>query len=400
MGRPRNVSNVALPRHLYRRTDGRFYFRDPRNQRTFSLGRDEVTARAQAEEVNRSLGRLGLRLGLIDRIDGCAPQTLAAWLGQYDALLAADRSLSAATLKQYRSMSRQLCEVLGHAVLAELQPQQIAQALARWQSQGLEKRAHALLAFLRRACSTAIGQGWLAVGRNPTQGLRIKTLGVVRQRLSLDEFHQLHAAAARHERWVQRWLELAVLTTLRLADLLAVCWHRGESTARGWVDGSHLRVRTAKRNVPIAIPLSLSLPPAGRWTIATVLDAIRSDGVASPWVIRRSGEQRHSPPGATIRPRAVETVFAKLVSEAGIRVAEGFTRPTPHELRSLGLRLHRGCHGREFARHLGTHSSEQTADLYQDPRGAGWLMIPLPPRPSAGRLAAARASADRPADHP
>ena len=89
-------------------------------------------------------------------------------------------------------------------------------------------------------------------------------------------------------------------------------------------------------------------------------------------------------------------MFAGLVAAAGIVIEPARTRPTPHELRSLGLRLHHVCHGRDFARHLGAHQSQQAADVYQDPRGSGWVVIPLPPRPKTACVAAAAAAAAGP----
>jgi hypothetical protein len=388
MGRPRSHLNRDLPDNLYRRPDGRFYFRDPRTSQTFALGRDEAAARAEAAEVNERLSRITVRRSLIHRVRGCAPQTVAAWLGRYEELLAADPSLSAATLKQYRSLNRQLCEVLGDRVLTELRPHEIAPVLGRWRTEGRQTRGHSLLAHLRRACAAAIGDGWLPIGCNPTEGLRMKKPTVRRQRLTLEDFHRLHAAAATHEPWVRRWLELAVVTTLRIADLLAISWRRMPDSS-GWVDDAHLRVRTAKRGVPLAIPLGLTLPPAGSWSIGSVLADIEADGVSSAWVIRRTRRRPNAPAGSPIRPRTAEEVFAELLVAAGVELQPGRTRPTPHELRSLGLRLHRVCHGREFARHLGSHESEHSADIYQDPRGAGWLVIPLPPRPDRAKLAAA-----------
>jgi len=393
MSRPRSEPNRHLPDNLYRRSDGRLYFRDPRNGRTFSLGRDEAFARAQATEVNAELARLtAAQNRLARRVQGCGPRSLAAWLRRHDEIMTGDESLSDATRVQYRSLSRQLTQALGDRMLSELKPEHISAALEPWRKAGQHHRAHALLAHLRRACVAAIGQGWLAVGHNPTEGLRIKKPGVRRQRLTLDEFHRLHAVAADHEPWVQRWLELAVLTTLRLADLLGLTWSGGP-LARGWVDRSHLRVRTSKRGVPLAIPLALSLPPLGPWSIASILAAVEADGVASPRIIRRSPARSATAAGSPITPRLAEEIFGRLIAAAGVEVEPGRTRPTPHELRSLGLRLHRACHGREFARHLGSHESDQVADLYQDPRGSGWLVIPLPTRPSPGRQGATSTAA-------
>ena len=339
-------------------------------------------------EVNLAIADLSGRERLLHRVRGGGSRSVGAWLTRYQDLLAADHTLTPATRAQYRSLSRQLAEALGSFALVELEPEHIARVLVTWKAAGRWSRAAALLAFLRRSCAAAIGEGWLPVGRNPTEGLRVKIPGVRRQRLTLGDFERLHAAAAAHEPWVRRWLELAVLTTLRIGDLLALGWTKGDGGS-GYVEGDELRVQTAKRGVPIAIPLRLTLPPVGAWSVGGVLAAIRSDGIVSARVIRRSRAWPNAPVGSGITPRAADAVFAGLVAEAGIVVQPTNTRPTPHELRSLGLRLHHVCHGRDFARHLGGHRSEQAADIYQDPRGTGWVVIPLPPRPKTSRVAAA-----------
>jgi hypothetical protein len=203
-------------------------------------------------------------------------------------------------------------------------------------------------------------------------------LGVRRQRITLDQFHAIHEAAGTREPWVQRWLELAVLTTLRGGDLLALQWRRTPTNQRGWIEDGQLRVVTQKRGRPIALPLGLGLAAAGPWTIDSVLASIRADGVASTRILRRSQSRPGVRVGAGLTLRAVEAEFADLVAATGVIVEQGKTRPTPHELRSLGLRLHRAVHGREWARHLGTHTNEATADAYADPRGSEWTVIPLP----------------------
>lgn len=395
MSRPRSARNRDLPSNLYRRRDGRFYFRDPRNGRTFALGRDAASARLQALEVNVALAAHSGRERLLDRVHGCGSRTLRAWLVRYQELTAADPGLTPTTRVQYRSLCRQLNESLGDFTLTQLQPAHIAAALGAWKAAGRWSRAAALLAHLRRVCAAAIGEGWLPVGRNPTEGLRVKNPGVRRQRLTLGDFHQLYDAATAVEPWVQRWLELAVLTTLRIGDLLGLCWTRDDQGS-GFVEGHELRVRTAKRGVPIAIPLALTLPPAGPWSVESVLAAVRSDGIVAPRIIRRQREWPNAPAGSGISPRAADAVFAGLVAAAGIVIEPARTRPTPHELRSLGLRLHHVCHGRDFARHLGAHQSQQAADVYQDPRGSGWVVIPLPPRPKTACVAAAAAAAAGP----
>jgi len=286
VSRPRSARNRDLPCNLYRRRDGRFYYRDPRTGRTFALGRDAASARAQALEVNVTLAAHSGRERLLDRVHGGGSRTLRSWLVRYQEITASDPGLTPTTRVQYRSLSRQLADSLGDFTLAHLQPEHIAAALAAWKAAGRWSRAAALLAHLRRACAAAIGEGWLPVGRNPTEGLRVKHPGVRRQRLTLGDFHRLHDAAAALEPWVQRWLELSVLTTLRIGDLLGLCWNRGDQGS-GFVKGQELRVRTAKRGVPIAIPLALSLPPAGPWSVGSVLDAIRHDGIVAPRIIRR-----------------------------------------------------------------------------------------------------------------
>ena len=170
MSRPRSARNRDLPSNLYRRRDGRFYFRDPRNGRTFALGRDAASARMQALEVNVALAAHSGRERLLDRVHGCGSRTLRSWLVRYQEITAADPSLTPTTRVQYRSLCRQLGESLGDFTLTQLHPEHIAAALGAWKAAGRWSRAAALLAHLRRVCAAAIGEGWLPVGRNPLRG--------------------------------------------------------------------------------------------------------------------------------------------------------------------------------------------------------------------------------------
>lgn len=377
MSRPRAAASRRLPPNLYRRADGRYYFRDPRSGKTFGLGRDLAAAVAQAAEVNVQLAQLRARARLTHRVAG-GGGTLGDWLDEHGKALDADTGLSEGTRKVYRSLTALLRGALGDRVLGELLPADVAAALRPWTAAGKGQQAWALLQHLRRALAAAAAAGQIPVDYDPTRGLRVRRTAPKRQRLTLDDFLKLHEAAAGREPWVRRWLELGLLTTLRGGDLLGLHWRRATPEVTGWIEDEQLRVVTGKRGHKIAIPLGLGLPVAGAWTVESVLAAIRADGVASQRLLRRSWRRPGVRVGAGIKLGTAEAVFGDLVAAAGIVVEEGKTRPTPHELRSLGLRLHRAAHGREWARHLGTHTDEATADGYADPRGSEWVVIPLP----------------------
>ena len=149
VSRPRSARNRDLPSNLYRRRDGRFYFRDPRTGRTFALGRDAASARMQALEVNVALAKHSGRERLLDRVHGCGSRTLRSWLVRYQELTAADPGLTPTTRVQYRSLSRQLGESLGDFTLSQLQPEHIAAALGAWKAAGRWSRAAWSLATLR-----------------------------------------------------------------------------------------------------------------------------------------------------------------------------------------------------------------------------------------------------------
>lgn len=126
MSRPRAASNRRLPDNLYRRLDGRLYFRDPRTGKTHSLGRDLGSAVAQAVEVNIQLQDLRARARLTHRLNG-GGATLAAWLDEYGQALAADETLSVGTRRIYRGMSGLLAGAMGSRVMAEMTPADVSE---------------------------------------------------------------------------------------------------------------------------------------------------------------------------------------------------------------------------------------------------------------------------------
>jgi enterobacteria phage integrase len=74
-----------------------------------------------------------------------------------------------------------------------------------------------------------------------------------------------------------------------------------------------------------------------------------------------------------VHPQTIAGAFHDAVKRAGIKVEDGKTPPTFHELRSLGIRLYKaeGYNPKELA----GHKDEATTALYADSRGAEWIDV-------------------------
>lgn len=370
---------MGLPANLYRRPDGRFVFRDPRTGKSHAMGRDVVSAKAQAAEANVHLANLTRKPRLVHRLDGSSTRTLGAWLAEWQKETEASEDIAWATKRQYRSNNKQLSAALGDRVLTELAPPDIAEVIKRWgKDDGKPTKAKQMLGHLRQACDAAIAAGWLPVGQNPTAGLKAGKVTVKRQRLTFAQFKSLHEIAVKHyEPWLASWLELELLTALRLNDSLGVQFRESKG-ATAWVERDVLCCIIDKTDMKAQFPLDLYQPKWGPRTLREVIADCRKTNIVTPFVIHHSRHGYRYRVGRKVTKNTVNEHFTELVERAGIKVAAGATPPTPHELRSLSLRLYNEAFGTEFAKALGTHKSDQSAATYQDKRGAEWHVIPLP----------------------
>ena len=193
---------------------------------------------------------------------------------------------------------------------------------------------------------------------------------VMRDRLTMDQFKQIHAVALQQRMpWVARAMELALITAQRREDI-AVMEFRQRKGSSAWVEDDHLCVVQIKTDTKVRIPMNVGL---NGWTIDGVVKLCR-DNVVSTYFLhapRIRGNRKHQ----TIDLGTISRAFAECRKLAGITWTEGKRPPSFHEIRSLAIREYKKKFGKEFGQAIAGHKNASTTELYCDVRGAEWVEV-------------------------
>ena len=352
---------MDLPDNLYE-SGGYYTWRHPGTKKRYGLGRDRQDAIGQAKEANAALcapSRLTERISVPAR-------TLRDYMGTYRAALDA-RTLAARTRYGRKRHLVAIEKALADVAIGP-RPEEAAEITRRsalflrgYADVGKRRMAKALRATLIDLYAAMAGDGWLTI--NPATVIKLEPAPVKRARLTLDDFWRIHEEAGKDDPWVQRSMELALVTLQRREDVARMSFRS--------VDSARLSVRQSKTGVRLRIPLELRLDTIGL-SVGEVIARCR-DAVVSPSLLHHTRHQGRAKPGRAVHPQTVGRAFTAARIRAGIAVEEGRTPPTFHELRSLGIRLYQQQGYDPQA--LAGHKDAATTAVYLDDRGSEWIDV-------------------------
>lgn len=364
--RPRKPHRRELPPYLYARRDRRtgtvYYSYRAADGHEHGLGTNREAAIEQAIEANRQRLR-PKRAPLVERITAGSTLLMSAWIDTYAQRLEQRfeaGELRRATLTDTVQLLRRTSAVMGHLPLATISTRDVADWMRWFTDQGKARMAQRVRSTLRECLREAIADGLISA--NPVDPTRAPRARVQRNRLTLDQFRAIYAAAAELDPWVQRMMELAIVTGQRRHDL-------GAMRFSDLQDG-YLQVVQSKTGARLRLDLSLRLDVLG-WSLADVIRRCR-DAVVSPWLLHYARAHVSSKRGARVAIQTMSNVFARA------RAASGLTwsgpPPSLHEIRSLSARLYAEQGGVNVQSLLGHKNATMTA-IYRDTRGTEWIDV-------------------------
>jgi hypothetical protein len=371
MIRPRKKGKPAVP-NLYE--DGGYYsWRHPVTGKTYGLGRNRQAAIHQAIEANLHVEELIAKPRLLDRLTDDADRTVARWIERYESEVLPERDYKRATERLARAMGRAVVKAHGEFHIARWTPLHANELIRSYARQGKRQMALQLRSYLIDLCGEAVNAGWLP--SNIAANIRTPKVTVQRARLALEDFLAIYAKAGEiHHPWVQRAMELALVTGQRREDLAAIEFAPSK-TAKSWVEGSWMRVIQQKtkntEGARIAIPLSLRLQ-AVNWSVGEVVSRCR-DNVLSRFLLHHSHRGARIQPGDPIGLQSLTRTFSEALKASSVAWEEGRTPPSFHEIRSLSKRLY-DQQGTDTKALLG-HKSDKIAATYADPREPRWIEV-------------------------
>jgi hypothetical protein len=371
MIRPRKKGKPAVP-NLYE--DGGYYsWRHPVTGKTFGLGRNRQSAVHQAIEANLHVEELLVKERLVDRITDDQKRTVKNWIKRYEDEILPERNRKAATIRLAKAMGRAVLKEYADYHMSRLEPKHVDDLVRAYARQGKRQMARLLRSYLIDMCGKAVNAGWSKM--NIAAEIDPVSVEVRRARLDLDAFLAIYRKAGEiHHPWVQRAMELALVTGQRREDLAAIEFS-ASAKATAWVDGGWLRVIQQKSKTAsgsrVAIPLSLRLQ-AVHWSVGEIVSKCR-DNVLSRYLLHHSHRGARIQPGDPIGLQSLTRTFSEALKASGVAWEEGRTPPSFHEIRSLSKRLY-DQQGTDTKALLG-HKSDKIAGMYGDPREPRWIEV-------------------------
>ncbi|MGM0703842.1 MAG: tyrosine-type recombinase/integrase [Pseudomonadota bacterium] len=355
--RPRKRKNKGLEPNLYEH-DGYYVYRRPDTGTRHGLGRD----RAKAQDAARILNaRLMQGVDYVARVMGEEGDTLGAtvkgWLAEW---VEPDRKLSNWTKKAKRGRGNRLIEDAGGLPLAQL--------TTRWCAQYLDEHHQGSAyvqyrAVLSQVCQYAQTKGWLE--SNPVEPTRSSNqYQKQRRRLTVEQFQAIHALAPE---WMQVAMELALLCLFGRAEVINA---RFDDVRDGRLH--YVRQKTKERSKTAYVAIALTPP------IEELIKRARALPPMSPYIVhhqpgrmRRSASKEH---WTQLSGDQLSKEFARLREQVpSIARLPDKAKPTFHEIRALGSRLHERA-GTDVAaiQVLMGHADPEMTEVYLDGHDIRW----------------------------
>lgn len=363
--RPRKQGAKDLPPNLYRKTDARngvtyYTYRDPVSGRSFGLGKDKEAAIRESVAANMAMiapASLGERIAA----PAATPaRPFSKWVAEYLTIYEA-RGLADESVRNARMRLKRLDAAFGKMDIRGISTMDVAAYLGDLVKAGKAPMAKAMRSLLRDVFMEAIAAGWTE--KNPVEVTKAARVTVKRERLTLEMWRLIYAEAK--SPWLQRAMELAILTGQRREDIASMLFKDER-------DG-HLHVIQQKTGVRLRISTALRLD-ALSLDLGAVIKRCRV-GVLSKHLVHHHRTISRAKAGTPIMLDTISKAFADARDAAAKRhgLNLGERPPTFHEQRSLAARLH-AAEGRDPQALLG-HKSAKMTDLYRDSRGAEWIDV-------------------------
>ncbi|WP_281083951.1 tyrosine-type recombinase/integrase [Klebsiella quasivariicola] len=371
-----NIENLYVK--LDKRTNRIYWqYKDPFTGRWQGFGSDEAVAKAAATELNRLFAsqQLEQSYALIDHARQKQNQNrktqirFKEWVKRYSEILDkrnASGELSDASIYERKFAAKILSDRIANTPLDEVGSREMAAILQEYIDEGKNPMAKNIRSSWADLFKEAQFAGEVPPGFNPALSTRKPNITVKRSRLSLSDWQKIYEAARiNYEPWAINTMNLALITGQRLSDVLNMQFKN--------IKDGYLYVTQIKTGNKIAIPLALRCDAIGM-SLEEAINQCR-DRALSPYLVHHARNKGNVKAGKPLNKSTVSKMFATCHGMAGIDTAEGRTRASFHEQRSLSSRLYakQGINTKDL---LG-HKSTKMAELYSDERVEKWTYIVL-----------------------
>lgn len=364
MGRPRKPSRKGWPDNLYMNEGGYFYYRNPLSGKKIGLGHDKQKSFSEARAANAVLANIAPSK-LVDWVSGITEHSLKDWVPIYKTAWVEKAKLAVSTL---RNQSGYLVRIQ-EADFAWMPLKSITTAHVALFLQKIEADSGvATVALVRSRLSDmfrmAETRGMIESGKNPVTSTYLPDYEVVRERLSLEQFIEIRAAA---KPWLRNAMNNALLTAQRREDIANM---KFADCREGYL---YIIPGKSQGKIRLQQDMKIWLPPA-KMTIEDSIKLCR-DNFVSKFLVHHGKAQGQGKPGSSVSVNGLTNAFAAVRDAVGVQAAKGRAPPSFHEIRSLSERLYKEHYGAEFAQAMLGHKNAKMTATYDDLRGSGWQVV-------------------------
>lgn len=362
--RRRIAKRKDWPANLYQKLSGYFWYKNPASGKSKGLGHDRATAFREARAANNALANIA-QSSLADWVTGKPKNSLAEWLPIYNSLWLEKKTPAKATIDNNRGYIRAIEQAdFAWMNVSDISAQHVATFL-----DGIEEKRGANIALSIRSRLSDVfrmaeAKGMIESGKNPVTVTYAPEKKVVRDRLSIEQFHAIRAAAPV---WLANAMLLALLTGQRRDDIANM---KFSDIKEGYL---HIIQGKSQGQTKLRFDTSIRLAAVNM----SIEDAIRQcrDSVITKHMVHHIKTMANYKAGNKVTAAGLTNAFASARVAANIVASEGKTLPTFHEIRSLAERLYKSEYDAAFAQSILGHRNAKMTAVYDDLRGSDYQEI-------------------------
>jgi len=370
MSRPRLNNNKSLPPNLYFDKSLTMYrYRRPDNGIYTYFGKDKAKAIAAAKKLNSILME-GEELVAKVMSEG---KTLTQYINErFIPVHLPDRRLSEETLKGYQNQINHIHKKLGLHRTNNISIKMVGDFLSEING---ARQANKYRGLLCTIFTYAKAEGFTEI--NPAESALIRMVNKQRLRLKYEEYKAIHKLAAeKNLEWFCNAMDLGLLTLQRREEVVHMKFSDIETEIK---DGNPVKIlkviqkKTQKHGASAYIKIILNAQ------LEALIAKCRNSGLPSPFIVHRRPDQivksKKKKHHTQVLPDYLSHKFAEIRDETGLfKHLEVLERPTFHEIRSLGIKLHEDA-GYD-AQALAGHTNRQMTEHYKKGHGEEWTYAP------------------------
>ncbi|MDX1816069.1 MAG: phage integrase Arm DNA-binding domain-containing protein [Marinobacter sp.] len=353
--RKRMRKNREMPDNLYSyiRNGVTYYnYRHPVTKQYHGMGIIKAEAFAAARQLNNLLSR---ESDLVAQVMGTANQDINHLISRFKKEFLPTKKLADSTLENIGYRLDRIGRDIGDTLIDQVDVQFIANYLdENYQRDAYIKHRGQLVDLFRFAIMKGLyPSDW----PNPAEITYAKTdYGKNRQRLSIEQFKAIHAAA---DPWMQNAMEIALVTLQGRAEVINMKF-------ADYKNGS-IRVIRQKTKKHEHARIQIHCPE-----LENIISRARLSDIACPYIVHRRPDRRKPAVGREHWAQLTANDFSAKFREFrdSCKIFDNIPknkRPTFHEIRALGSWLYKkqGFDNETYVQPLMAHADEKMTEGYQ-----------------------------------